>query len=268
MANINIDKYFSSEERYDPSCMITILSDMLGMSFEEIKKNVNSLVVTVTSDQIEEYLNQKFEEEKPDLKKRIENRTSPRKGIKDLVHITREEIKQSSKILKEDIEASRYYFTPYSLKYFQIYSQIVKNKSIRLLNIIECLANKDIEAVQDNLKSLDIKLDKDCKISKIDVTRLVIPTIANINILGEKVSEANNLSTYLTFKSSIHSLYRHDISEGEIYPISELQYLGNGNDRHEDYVPLSENQKASIQRDRRKTGENAADTLVNFGIIN
>ena len=52
--------------------MITILEDMFGESFDFIKNYVETKEIEVTAKQIIEYLDQKFTEENPELKKRIE----------------------------------------------------------------------------------------------------------------------------------------------------------------------------------------------------
>lgn len=51
---------------------------------------------------------------------------------------------------------ARYYFEPYTLKYFNIYTTILKSKINLLLNIIDKIGNKDTNIIQNFLAYLDI----------------------------------------------------------------------------------------------------------------
>ena len=74
---MSISKYFSDNKKnYDSKYLVKILEEILGESFNEIKEDINNKRVTVTAEQIESYLEQRFIEEDSELKKRID---SPRK---------------------------------------------------------------------------------------------------------------------------------------------------------------------------------------------
>ena len=264
MGQIKLNKYFNGkeEEYFNPSFMITILEDMLGESFDFIQNYVETEEIKVTATQIIEFLDQKFTEENPELKKRIEDRKKAAleraKGPIDLVNITQEEIQESTEYFGDQFEADRYAFYPYTLRYFNKYTDIVRKKAKRLLAIIKGLSTNDINPIKDELERLDISLNEDGKISKTDIHRLVIPTIANVNLLEDKLNQANELSTYLEFKLSIHLIYRRGLSEDEMYPVSGLQYQSYNNDYEEDNVKLSSNQRKKINEEREKSAKISA----------
>ena len=71
-------------------------------------------------------------------------------------------------------------------------------------------------------------------------------------MLEEKVEKANDLSTYLTFKMSKHSLHKDGWSESEVYPMSSLQTQSDMNDWRDDNVKLSKKQKINLKKETRK----------------
>ncbi len=252
MENLNFEPYFGDTDiqYYDSKYLITILENILENKLDEIKNKINNTQVMVSKEQITEYLEKRFAEENPELKSRIE---SPKpKRSRNVAEWTDEDIEASSQEFADSLSVARYYFEPYTLEYFKRYSNIVRNKSLLLLSIIEKLGNKNYALIQDLLSELDVQLDKNGNILKEDIIRLITPTVYNIKKLNEKVTKANDLSTYLAFKMSKHSLYKDDISEGEIYPTELLQiknlYYGDikGN------IPLSNNQKAELEDQERK----------------
>lgn len=160
MANINFETYFSESENkyYDSKIIISILENILGKSINEIKKDVNDNQIVVTREKIEKYLEQKFIEEDPELKKRIE---SPRpKRNRNIAEWTKQDIENSSQEFVDDISVARYCFEPYTLEYFNRYTAIVRNKVNILLSLIEKIGNKDIQPIQELLTELDIVLDE------------------------------------------------------------------------------------------------------------
>ena len=250
MSDINIETYFKENENkyYDPNVITRILEDILGKSIGKIKKEVTDSKIVVTSEQIKSFLEYTFTTEDPELKKRIE---SPRpKRSSNISGWSVQDIKDSSQELSDDIAAGRYCFEPYTLEYFERYITIVRDKAVYLLGIIEKISNKNTQDIQEILNNLDIVLDENSNILKNDIMRLIEPTLYNINDLNNKVTEANDLSTYLNFKLSKHYLLRNGITEGEIYPTSSIQVndlvygYKNGN------VPLSANQRDILIKKR------------------
>lgn len=264
MKSLNYDSYFESADNqyYDSKFMITILENIFETKLDDIINTVNSAQVVVTKEQITEFLEKKFEEEDSELKNRIE---SPKpKRSRNTTKWTDEDIEASSQEFVDSISYGRYYFEPYALEYFNKYSTIVRNKVLLLLNVIEKIGNRDTVSIQDLITELDIQLDENGNISKEDIIRLITPTVYNIGKLNEKVSKANDLSTYLTFKMSKHSLYKDGLSEGEIYPSSSLQikdlYYGyvRGN------VPLSSTQKTELEQEQSRSTKEIAKLLINL----
>ena len=70
----NISNFFNENIYYDPKFIITILENLLESNFEEIKTNIYNANIIVNEKQIKAFLNQKLEEENPQLKQRVEQR--------------------------------------------------------------------------------------------------------------------------------------------------------------------------------------------------
>ena len=201
MTNLDFEQYFKDVDTkyYEPKYIITILENVLGNKLAAIRNEINNTQIVVSK------------EENPELKKRVENPTP--KSKENVIGWTRENVNISSQYIYDILSAKRYQFEPYSLEYFKRYSDIVRNKALLLLNIIEKIGNNDGTSIQDLLSEFDIQLAENGDILKEDIIRLIIPTVYNINALNEKVTKANDLSTYLTFKLSKDYLYRKDLSE-------------------------------------------------------
>lgn len=264
MESLNFDSYFESADNqyYDSKFIITILENIFGTNFDDIKNAVNSAQVVVTKEQITEFLEKKWEEEDPELKKRIESPKPKRSG--NIAKWTDEDIESSSQEFVDGISAGRYYFEPYTLEYFNKYSNIVRNKVLLLLNVVEKIGNRDTMSIQDLITELDIQLDESGNISRDDIIRLITPTVYNIGDLNEKVSKANDLSTYLTFKMSKHSLYKDGWSEGEIYPSSSLQIKNLYYDHIRGNVPLSSTQRTELEQEQRRSMKKFAKMLIDL----
>ncbi len=270
MPRLNLEEYFDGTDNkyYDSNILISILEQILGKSLSEIKDEVNNAQISVTSDEIVKFLEEKFQEKDPELKKRIEN-PKPRKEISSgpiqftLDNLlTPEEFKESSQALVDGLSAQRYYFEPYTLEYFNRYTTIVRNKALQLLNIVEQIGTRQSIQIQDLLIELDIQLDENGNIMKEDIIRLITPTIQNITELNEKIDKANDLSTYLTFKMSKHSLYKEGWSEGEVYPTKSIfvRSIYSG-DRYGN-VPISNRQKQELREEFRKGASAFSKTLT------
>lgn len=264
MSILNFEDYFNTLENkyYNPKILITILEDILGKGIDTIKDDVCNAKVFVTREQIEAYLDKTFESENPELKRRIENPKPRRSNV--LLEWTRQDIEDSSQEFVDQLSANRYHFEPYSLEYFNRYTTIVKDKAILLLNIIEKIANKECSSIQDLITKIDIQLDENGNISNGDIVRLITPTVYNINTLNEKIYEANDLSTYLTFKLSKHSLYREGFSEGEIYPTTSIQIQNLHYGDRKGNVPLSTNQRNALHEEQSRNIKKASKILFNL----
>ena len=281
MQKIDFQKFFDGNDamHYDSKYPITILERILEKSFDEIKTIVIDAKVIVSEVQIKEFLEQKLEEEDPELKQRVEKRRLDyEKNLKkqknssendeklkfDWKPFTDKEIQEASKKLTDTLAMNRYEFEPYTLKYFNRYIKIVKNKLLTLLDIIEKIKNKDTSSIQDLMIELDIVLDESGNISKEDIIRLLEPIIYNFSDLNKKVEEANELSTYLTFKMSKHSLMRNGWSENEIYPTKSLQNHGLFDFNEKGNVPLSSRQEQKRREEQKRNLQTAAKLILHL----
>ncbi len=267
MTKINIEKYFDNGDKkyYNSKILITILEDILGKDINIIKTELKELKIDITSEEIVKYLNNKFEEEEPEVKVRLE-KPKPRKPLNNKIEFNKISIQESiesSQRFADELTASRYGFDSYTLNYFHKYSNIVRNKAIKILDIIEKIVNKD-STVMDLLIELDIQLDENGNITKEDIIRLIPPFINNYNLLVEKINTSNNLETYLTFKLSKHSVYRNGCSEGELYPTSSIQVKNLYYDYLPGNIPMSEAQKNVLREKERKSMKILAKDLLDW----
>lgn len=244
---------------YEPKMVINCLEGILKKDFNSIKTYVDSSGINVSEEQVKKFLNQKFIEEDPELKKRIEG---PRKmRNKDLTKISSDEVEAASQEFVDSMCAERYKYDPYTLKYFDTYTGILKFKINKLFNIIECIGNKNVSVITDELVDLDIVLDKDYKILGSDIHRLIDPTVYNINKLGYILRKANNLNTYLTMKMSIGSFDKDGMSEYNLYPSRKIQIKNLFYSDVMGYVPLSERQMAVLREEQDKDIKNYVKSL-------
>lgn len=268
MKKISLENYFENNENkyYESKILITILEDILGKDIDTIKAELDELKITIDAEQIVEYLNNKFEEEEPEVKARLEN-PKPRKPLSDKIEFNKisiEDIEESSQRFADELTAARYRFDSYALNYFNKYSNIVRNKAKKILDIIEKIANKDYSTIADLIIEYDIVLDENGNISKEDIIRLIPPFVHNYSSLIEKVNAANNLETYLTFKLSKHSLYRGGWSEGELYPTASIQSKSLYYDNLKGNIPLSKNQKKILLEEQSKANKRFVKSLLEW----
>lgn len=235
----------------DSKHIISILESIMKKNIEDIKNDLENKKITITDDEIRKYLNKVFEEEKPELKKRIETQ-KVKQGVVDLLTVTNEQIKESTQRFIDDIESKRYKFEPYTLKYYKKYTTIVRQKALLLISLIEAIGSKNTINFDKLLKSIDITLDENGNILKDDIYRLIEPTIYNINKLNKKVDEANNLETYLNNKLSLYQIYKNGMTEDELYPSKSIQIHNLYYSDLDGNVALSENQKKNLQEEESK----------------
>lgn len=251
ISSLNLKKYIDDDIKYyDSRLLIEIIEDVTSKSISEIIEEINNSNVNVTYNQIIEHLNNKLINDEPELFKRIEERKKSEKimvndkSIKSTIQMTQDFV--------DSLSLYKYSFNPYTLDYFNKYINIVKSKALLLINIIDKIGRKDIKDIRDIIADLDINLNEDGDISKEDISRLIFPTIFNLQKLNTKVDEANNLDTYLSFKISKQSLARNGFVESEIYPNKELQVKNISYDYEWGDVELSENQKQQLRDEMKK----------------
>ena len=248
---MEFEKFFDGKKYYDPRIMINILEDYAGKNYSDIRNGVLNSNVLVTDKEIVNFLNQQFLDYNPDVMKRVNDG--------DLKHANSDKLfgeeqltylKRHSSCLEDYLMVRRYTFEPYSLEYFKEYISIVKTKLLCLLDncfFVSCgCPNFEF------LDNLDIKLDSRGFVSKEDIVRFVKPILYNLNDLNNKVMEANDLSTYLSFKMSRFSLYRSDLSHDDVYPSASLQ-VNNLLCSEDGYVALSSDQREKVKCIKKNT---------------
>lgn len=235
------------------------------MSLNDIKENIDNSNVTVTGEQIKTYLDELFEIEEPEVKKRIQDRKNQPIVHKliDLVHLSDLDIKKMSLKFDDELVADRYYFEPYTLQYYKKYISIIKSKTLLLLSIIEKIGTNDLSEVKSMLNDLDIEI-MDSKISREDIIRLIEPMVYNFYRLQERAQRGNDLNTYLTEKISEVSLFKSNISEFELYPTMEIQVRNLYYDDIPGNVRLSERQEETLKEERSKMLKKNANMIVDL----
>ncbi|MBE6154527.1 MAG: hypothetical protein E7163_03005 [Firmicutes bacterium] len=251
MGKLDFLKHFNlaNSKYYDANVMITILQDILGKDIQTIKKELEELKINVTEEQIKEFLDNKFKEEEPEVKARIEKRKHNKSTTIKFGKLTDEEIEESSKQFVDELTAQRYDFDSYTLKYFKNYSTIVRNKAKQILEIIDKIIDKKYADIVDMLIDLDINLSNN-SIKNEDVIRLVEPFIYNYNLFIETINTANNLETYLNLKLSEHLVYKYGNSEDDLYPTTAIHIKNLNNDYLAGNIPLSDNERIALEEKR------------------
>ena len=246
MKKVDFTIFFDADNDhyYESGRIISLLEDILGKKIDDIKRVIIDTKINVTSEKIEEYLDLEFEKNDLELKKEISNIDS--KISKKKYGWTKQDAVYYSQLLIVKSRASKYRFEPYTLEYFKKYSEIVRKKALLLLNIIENIGNKDSDKIKDILGDIDIQLDQDGKILRSDIIRILTPMIYNFYELIDKVSDANNVETYLNLKLSLNSLYKYGWSEEEIYPSEKLQIKSLDYDNISGCISLSERQREEL----------------------
>ena len=235
----NLDEYFVDKDKkyYDVGVLVRILEDIMGKSIKELKEDIKEEIIVVNAEEIRDYL-----ERKQYLDKKVKDKVIP-EAVQEFI---------------EELKLMKYGFSPYALEYFNKYTDILRNKALKLLDIIEKIGSKDIKSIKDTLIDLDVRLDNE-KILKSDIIRLVKPTVWNIKALKDKVREGNDLRTYLTFKGSRHKGF----TDEEIYPSEALQVKHLYSNEVEGNVTLSENQNNELLGEQGRHLKRIMDLVKN-----
>ena len=194
--------------------IVSILKKELGSDLPSLKFYILNTNVTLTSEEIVNYLN---------------------------------ELSKRHKILDRRFALeldNKYSFEPFTLEYFTTYLDILKKKTIKLLNLID---NIDNEEYKDNFKSLDITIYDDGIYYK-DVIRLCKPIIYNVLKIREISDMANDKKTYITTKINKDTLFSAGWILREIYPLPSLQDKKGEALTDDGYIELSKRQKEEMMK--------------------
>lgn len=230
------------------------------MLFDELKlpkveEFVNGASITITEDEIKEFLSKKMDEEQPGLKQKLgeEMKTSSIISFTSDEKENRRKIDASIRKMKDMTTAYRYYFEPYSLQYFKIYTSRLREKVQSLFSVLNdidrCKSEELSEESKQRLKDLDFHINSKGNLYFKDAERLADVIIDNVKDLCEKVNAGNNPETYLTFKDSKHSLMKDDIWPSEIYPRKEIQIKDRYYAHRSGFIALSEAQQTQVQKE-------------------
>ena len=133
----------------------------LPMSFNEIKTFIKECNISITADEIKEFLDKKMVEEEPGLKEKIEKEMK----TSSIITFTGDEGEDKRRIdasvekMKDMATASKYYFEPYSLKYFKTYVSILKKKCSALFDVLADLDKIKTEEITEEGRQRILDLD-------------------------------------------------------------------------------------------------------------
>ena len=222
----------------------------LSMPFRNIKEFVNICEISITENEIRDFLDKRMTEEEPTLKK-------PYKPISsNPLEWTEEDIHKGSETFNTAVLKGRYRFEPYSLQYFKTYTSILKEKCKTLFEILEDLSKiKDGTISEDGwnqMIDLDFHINKYGDINIHDIERLKDAMIYNVRDLYDKITKGNNAETYLTFKLSQHDIGKGGIFGYKLYPRKEVQIKDLYYRHCKEFIALSEDQVEQLRAERKK----------------
>ena len=206
---------FAKENIYlSKDAIVNILERELGLDLSKLKFYIVNTHITLTSEEVVNYLN---------------------------------ELTKKQKILDRRFALeldNKYTFEPFTLEYFTNYLDILKQKTIKLLNLVD---NIDNEEYKDIFKSLDITIYGN-RLHYKDVIRLCKPIIYNVLKIKETSDKANDKKTYITTKINKDALFRDGWTLREIYPLSSLQDKKGESMTDDGYIELSDKQKEEMMK--------------------
>ena len=230
---IHVGEYVDLEENYaiygingyylEPFLIKRIIVDKIGMSFVELKRFIEKCEITISADEIIEYMNKKRKGKYSQSE--LQNKTNDKISQVSLLEDVNAE-KKSQDFVNE-LVTYKYKFEPYTLEYFKKYVAILRIKCLSLLKLLEYLdKRKSIEISKDEWQfvlDFDIHINEEGNVYWEDINRLSEEIAYNIMNLYEQVKKGNDLSTYLNFKASKEKLYKDGIFESEIYSRKDIQ---------------------------------------------
>lgn len=212
------------------------------MSFVELKRFIKECEITISADEIIEYMDKKRQEKYSQLE--LQNKTNDKISPVSLPEDAKEE--EKAQYFVNELADYKYRFEPYTLEYFKKYVDILKIKCSSLLKLLEYLdKRKSMEISKDEWQAildLDIRVNEEGNIYWEDINRLSETMVYNILDLYEKVKKGNDPSTYLDFKISKEKLYRDGVFESEIYPKKKLQLNDTIVGSSKEFIALTEKQ--------------------------
>lgn len=228
--------YNNDENFIQPHIIRMMIFDELKLP--KIEEFVNGASITITEAEIEEFLNEKMDEEQPGLKAMYEMEMKITDG-----EVDKEKRWEAMKSLNG---SPRYYFEPYSLQYFKIYTSRLRGKLQSLFSVLNDIEKCEelSEESKSRLKDLDFHINSKGNLYFKDAERLADAIIYNVNDLRRIVQAGNNPETYLVFKKPDCRL-----GDNEIYPSEKIQIKDRYYARMSEFIALSEDQQTQVQKE-------------------
>ncbi len=221
--------------------IVSIIEKELGLDLDSLKSYILYTNITLTSEEIVNYL---------------------------------WELSKGQKILDRRFALeldNKYSFEPFTLEYFTTYLDILKKKTIKLLNLIDNINNEEYRKV---FQSLDITIYDD-GIHYKDVIRLCKPIVYNVLEIREISKKANDKRTYITTKINKDALFRDGWTLREIYPLIDYQDKKGEALTDDGYIELSDRQKEEMIKLTRNNIsyiigllENHSDEVKDYSKVN
>lgn len=226
-----------------PKRLKEILEQEFNLDFESLTDRIMKCTVAIKTSEIKYYLENRLQNEYPDVYKRNEERKKrvyPTISILDKEHD--DYLGISEKNDKDKAITKKYTFDEDRYELYKKYVDKYRRKCILLCNIIIYLNMniKNNEILSSYVANLDITFDKN-DILEEDINRLIRPIIYNIRKLFTLSDEANSFIAYYNNSGSINE---------EEYPSSEIQSF----EHKEGYIDLTDKQKLEfINRQYKKS---------------
>ena len=243
------EKLMSMGTYVDPFVIKVLLCDSINnevesiFDYEQVKEYVKSLKINVAKEEVDAFLDKEFEKDCPEVRTRIKN-----DDYSNIVEKITDKLK------------AREYMGNDTYEYFTRYIDVLREKSLKLLNIVDILIsikNKNIDKDTDIsiLSELDIEVI-DGNILYNDMIRIINPIVENICDLKKYVDSANDFNSYLHVNISKDLVYLSGENYDDLFPSRKLQVNDLLYDKSlRGYVPLTDKQKQDIIVKDRKNYE-------------
>ena len=202
-------------------------NNRLGVSFFEIQTYLMTSKITITYEDIDQFMFERAKEEDIDLDKEITS--SNLSGSTN--NLTDEKLEEYQKAVDEDTTRRKFDYSKYDLKYFKKFTDILREKGLHFCKVANLLSYDEIRKAGCLLPDYALNI-KDSKIDLDSIERLVEAILVCYEKVKEMTDTANNLETYLTKNvldmDSLGGVYMAPagggiIREEQLYPTTEYQ---------------------------------------------
>ena len=152
-----------------------------------------------------------------------------------------------------------------TLRYYQKYIALLKQKCIAFLILIGSIVNKRTN--QDTINKYDISINDKGYILSTDINRITKPFIETFKELITKTSKGNNLETYLKEPIDFDYLALNEIYEEMLYPNPNLQD-NIGDLKKQFFIPRTKKQQKEKEEKNNESFNNLIDFLYDISYDN